>query len=88
MEQLNSFQMSDDQEMILTEDQWEALKRMPYSEFKAMLRIVFVEGREYQKDIDAQSVEVINPPRVTKLMKKEWGQDISKNQGKRSSSRH
>ena len=34
MEQLNSFQMSDDQEMILTEDQWEALKRMPYSEFK------------------------------------------------------
>jgi hypothetical protein len=88
MEQLDSFQMSDDQEMVLTEDQWETLKRMPHSEFKAMLRVVFVEGREYQKDLDTHPVEVVNPPRVTELMKREWVRDISKKQGKRSASRH
>ena len=88
MEQLNSFQMSDDQEMVLTEDQWETLKRMPYLEFKAMLQVVFVEGREYQKDLDIHPVEVVSPPRVTELMKSEWVRDISKKQGKRSASRH
>jgi len=87
MKELNSFQMNDDEEMILTEDQWETLKMMPYSEFKAMIQIVFVEGREYQKDLDAQSIGVISPPRVTELMKSEWVRDISSKQGKRSSSR-
>ena len=87
MKELNSFQMNDDEEMILTEDQWETLKRMPYLEFKAMIQIVFVEGREYQKDLDAQSVEVIRRPRVTELMKSEWVRDISRRQGKRSVSR-
>ena len=87
MKELNSFQMNDVEEMMLTEDQWETLKRMPYSEFKAMIQIVFVEGREYQKDLDAQSVEVVRPPRVTELMKREWVRDISRRQGKRSVSR-
>ena len=87
MKELNSFQMNDVEEMMLTEDQWETLKRMPYSEFKAMIQIVFVEGREYQKDLDAQSVEVIRRPRVTELMKSEWVRDISRRQGKRSVSR-
>ena len=87
MKELNLFQMNDVEEMMLTEDQWETLKRMPYSEFKAMIRVVFVEGREYQKDLDSQPVEVINPPRVTELMKSEWVRDISRRQGKRSSSR-
>ena len=87
MKELNSFQMNDVEEMMLTEDQWEALKRMPYSEFKAMIQIVFVEGREYQKDLDAQSVGVISPPKVTELMKREWVRNISRKQGKRSVSR-
>ena len=87
MKELNSFQMNDVEEMMLTEDQWETLKRMPYSEFKAMIQIVFVEGREYQKDLDSQSVEVIRRPRVTELMKSEWVRDISRRQGKRSVSR-
>jgi hypothetical protein len=87
MKELNLFQMNDVEEMMLTEDQWETLKRMPYSEFKAMIRIVFVEGREYQKDLDAQSIGVISPPKVTELMKSEWVRDISRKQGKRSSSR-
>ena len=87
MKELNLFQMNDVEEMMLTGDQWETLKRMPYSEFKAMIRVVFVEGREYQKDLDSQPVEVINPPRVTELMKSEWVRDISRRQGKRSSSR-
>ena len=87
MKELNLFQMNDVEEMMLTEDQWETLKRMPYSEFKAMIQIVFVEGREYQKDLDAQSVEVIRRPRVTELMKSEWVRDISRRQGKRSVSR-
>jgi hypothetical protein len=52
-----------------------------------MIQIVFVEGREYQKDLDAQSIGVISPPRVTELMKSEWVRDISSKQGKRSSSR-
>jgi hypothetical protein len=79
--------MNDVEEMMLTEDQWETLKRMPYSEFKAMIRIVFVEGREYQKDLDAQSIGVISPPKVTELMKSEWVRNISRKQGKRSVSR-
>ena len=87
MKELNLFQMNDIEEMMLTEDQWETLKRMPYSEFKAMIQIVFVEGREYQKDLDSQSVEVIRRPRVTELMKSEWVRDISRRQGKRSVSR-
>ena len=87
MKELNSFQMNDVEEMMLTEDQWETLKRMPYSEFKAMIRIVFIEGREYQKDLDSQSIGVISPPKVTELMKSEWVRDISRKQGKRSSSR-
>ena len=87
MKELNSFQMNDDEEMMLTEDQWETLKRMPYSEFKAMIQIVFVEGREYQKDLDAQSIGVISPPKVTELMKSEWVRDISRRHGKRSASR-
>ena len=87
MKELNLFQMNDVEEMMLTEDQWETLKRMPYSEFKAMIQIVFVEGREYQKDLDAQSVEVVRRPRVTELMKSEWVRDISRRQGKRSVSR-
>lgn len=87
MKELNLFQMNDVEEMMLTEDQWETLKRMPYSEFKAMIQIVFVEGREYQKDLDSQSVEVIRRPRVTELMKSEWVRDISRRQGKRSVSR-
>ena len=87
MKELNSFQMNDVEEMMLTEDQWETLKRMPYSEFKAMIRIVFIEGREYQKDLDSQSIGVISPPRVTELMKSEWVRDISRRQGKRSVSR-
>ena len=87
MKELNSFQMNDVEEMMLTEDQWETLKRMPYSEFKAMIQIVFVEGREYQKDLDSQSVEVVRRPRVTELMKSEWVRDISRKQGKRSVSR-
>ena len=87
MKELNSFQMNDVEEMMLTEDQWETLKRMPYSEFKAMIQIVFVEGREYQKDLDAQSVGVVRRPRVTELMKSEWVRDISRKQGKRSVSR-
>ena len=87
MKELNSFQMNDVEEMMLTEDQWETLKRMPYSEFKAMIQIVFVEGREYQKDLDSQSVEVVRRPRVTELMKSEWVRDISRRQGKRSVSR-
>jgi hypothetical protein len=53
-----------------------------------MLQVVFVEGREYQKDLDTHPVEVVNPPRVTELMKREWVRDISKKQGKRSASRH
>lgn len=88
MKELNLFQMNDVEEMMLTEDQWETLKRMPYSEFKAMIQIVFVEGREYQKDLDSQSVEVVRRPRVTELMKREWVRDISRRQGKRSLSRH
>ena len=87
MTELNLFQMNDVEEMMLTEDQWETLKRMPYSEFKAMIRIVFIEGREYQKDLDSQSIGVISPPRVTELMKSEWVRDISRRQGQRSSSR-
>ncbi len=87
MKELNLFQMNDVEEMMLTEDQWETLKRMPYSEFKAMIRIVFVEGREYQKDLDAQSIGVISPPKVTELMKSEWVRNISRKQGKRSVSR-
>ena len=87
MKELNLFQMNDIEEMMLTEDQWETLKRMPYSEFKAMIQIVFVEGREYQKDLDAQSVGVISPPKVTELMKREWVRNISRKQGKRSVSR-
>ena len=87
MKELNLFQMNDVEEMMLTEDQWETLKRMPYSEFKAMIQIVFVEGREYQKDLDSQSVEVIRRPRVTELMKSEWVRNISRRQGKRSVSR-
>ena len=87
MKELNLFQMNDVEEMMLTEDQWETLKRMPYSEFKAMIRIVFIEGREYQKDLDSQSIGVISPPKVTELMKSEWVRDISRKQGKRSSSR-
>ena len=87
MKELNLFQMNDVEEMMLTEDQWETLKRMPYSEFKAMIQIVVVEGREYQKDLDSQSVEVIRRPRVTELMKSEWVRDISRRQGKRSVSR-
>ena len=87
MKELNSFQMNDVEEMMLTEDQWETLKRMPYSEFKAMIRIVFVEGREYQKDLDSQSIGVISPPKVTELMKSEWVRNISRKQGKRSVSR-
>ena len=87
MKELNLFQMNDVEEMMLTEDQWETLKRMPYSEFKAMIQIVFVEGREYQKDLDSQSVEVVRRPRVTELMKSEWVRDISRRQGKRSVSR-
>ncbi|MBP0132688.1 MAG: hypothetical protein ITD31_04800 [Nitrosospira sp.] len=87
MKELNLFQMNDVEEMMLTEDQWETLKRMPYSEFKAMIQIVFVEGREYQKDLDAQSVGVISPPKVTELMKREWVRNISRKQGKRSVSR-
>ena len=87
MKELNSFQMNDVEEMMLTEDQWETLKRMPYSEFKAMIQIVFVEGREYQKDLDSQSIGVISPPKVTELMKSEWVRNISRKQGKRSVSR-
>ena len=87
MKELNSFQMNDVEEMMLTEDQWETLKRMPYSEFKAMIRIVFIEGREYQKDLDSQSIGVISPPKVTELMKSEWVRNISRKQGKRSVSR-
>jgi len=87
MKELNLFQMNDVEEMMLTEDQWETLKRMPYSEFKAMIRIVFIEGREYQKDLDSQPVEVTHPPRVTELMKSEWVRDISRRHGKRSASR-
>ena len=87
MKELNLFQMNDVEEMMLTEDQWETLKRMPYSEFKAMIRIVFVEGREYQKDLDAQSIGVISPPKVTELMKSEWVRNISRKQGKRFVSR-
>ena len=87
MKELNLFQMNDVEEMMLTEDQWETLKSMPYSEFKAMIQIVFVEGREYQKDLDAQSIGVISPPKVTELMKSEWVRNISRKQGKRSVSR-
>lgn len=87
MKELNLFQMNDVEEMMLTEDQWETLKRMPYSEFKAMIRIVFIEGREYQKDLDSQSIGVISPPKVTELMKSEWVRNISRKQGKRSVSR-
>ena len=87
MKELNSFQMNDVEEMMLTEDQWETLKRMPYSEFKAMIQIVFIEGREYQKDLDSQSIGVISPPKVTELMKSEWVRNISRKQGKRSVSR-